>query len=191
VAGIAERVAGKRFAVVAACVYVVLPLVGRTLFYGPLRTAYWGHILPALVGTRAPAWFALGVAIAIVARLGPSRAAAAAGVAAAVVGAVLWIDTDWTTVYGNLHESTWSPTLVCALPIACLLGAGLRAPRVAIILGSWLGFFVLRGAHRPYGGGLFWTGLAAAMPAVAVLIASLGLLVPHLRQAPAPAADAR
>jgi hypothetical protein len=114
-----------------------------------------------------------------------------AALAAGVVAAVLWIDTDWTTLYNNLHESTWSPTLVSALPFACALGVWLRSPWSAAVLGGWLGFFVLRGVHHPYGGGAFWTGLAAAMPAVAVLIASLGLLVPRLRPEPAPATDAR
>ncbi|MGZ4320298.1 MAG: hypothetical protein ACXVRD_13360 [Gaiellaceae bacterium] len=191
VAGIAERIAGPRFAAVAAALYALLPLAGRALFYGPLHAAYRGHILPALVGTQAPAWFALGVGLAVVVRLAPSRAAGVAALVAAVVAGVLWIDTDWTTLYDNLHESTWSPTLVCALPFACALGVWLRSPWAAAALGGWLGFFVLRGVHRPYGSGAFWTGLAAAMPAVAVLIASLALLVPRLRPEPAPATDAR
>lgn len=191
VAGIGEAIAGHRFAVAAAALYLVLPPAGRVLFAEGLRANYRGHILPALVGTQAPAWFALGVGLAVAARLATSRPAAAAGLAAAVAGAAFWIDTDWTTLYDNLHETTWSPTLVCALPIAGLIAVGLRSPWTGAALGGWLGFFVLRGADRPYGTGAFWTGLAPAMPAVAVLIASLALLVPHLAPEPAPAADAR
>lgn len=191
VAGIAGEIAGPRFGLLAAALYALLPIVARGLFYGPLHAAYRGHILPALVGTQAPAWFALGVGLAVVVRLAPSRAAGVVALVAAVVAAVLWIDTDWTTLFNNLHESTWSPTLVSALPFACALGVWFRAPWAAAALGGWLGFFVLRGVHQSYGSGAFWTGLAAAMPAVAVLIASLGLLVPRLRPAPAPAADAR
>jgi hypothetical protein len=189
--GLAGRVAGPRFGLFAAGVYAVLPVAGRVLFYGPLRSAYGAHILPALVGTQAPGWFALGVGVALVARLAPLRAAGIAGLAAAVVAAAFWIDTDWTTLYDNLHESTWSPTLVCLLAFASVLAVALRSPWAAAALGGWLAFFVLRGADRPYGVGTFWTGLAAAMPAVAVLIASLGLLVPRLWAKPTPAADAR
>jgi hypothetical protein len=191
VAGIAEKIAGPQFGLVAAGLYAVLPPFGRALFYGPLHAGYFSHILPALVGTQAPAWFALGVGVAVVVRLAPQRAAGVVALVAAVAAAVLWIDTDWTTLYDNLHESTWSPTLVSALPFACALGAWLRSPWAAAALGGWLGFLVLRGVHQPYAAGAFWTGLAAAMPAIAVLIASLGLLVPRSRPEPAPAADAR
>ena len=131
VAGIAEGIAGRRLGVAAAVLYVVLPVAGRVLFLEALRTNYRGHILPALVGTRAPGWFALGVGVAVIVRLAPSRATAAAGLVAAIVGVTLWIGADWTTVYGNLHETTWSPTLVCALPIAGLVAIGLRSTRTA------------------------------------------------------------
>ena len=80
-----------------------------------------------------------------------------------MVAAAFWIDTNWTTVYNNLHESTWSPTLVCALPLACLVGVCLRSPWAAAALAAWLGVFVLRGAHRPYYEGGLWTALAAAL----------------------------
>jgi hypothetical protein len=187
VAGIAEEIGGPRFGVLAAALYAVLPVAGHVLFYGVLRGIYGSHILPALVGTRAPGWFALGVGIAVVTRLAPTRLVGVAALVAGVVALVLWVDVDWTTVFGDLHESTWSPTLVCALPLAGLIGVCLRTPWVVAVLGGWLAFFVLRGVHGPYYSGALWTGLAAAMPAVAVLITSLGLLVPRLRPAPAAA----
>jgi hypothetical protein len=191
VAGIAERVAGPRFGLIAAGLYVVLPVAARLFFYGALLGVYGNHVLPALVGTRAPAWFALGVCVAVGVRLAPVQAAGLAGLAAVAVAAVLWVDAPWTAVYNNFHESTWSPTLVCALPFACAIGVGLRSPWAAATLGGWLGFFVLGGVHHTYYDGAFWSALAAAMPAIAVLIASLGLLVPRLRPEAAPAADAR
>jgi hypothetical protein len=194
VAGIGARVAGPGFALGAAIAYAVLPFAARHYFYGSLLQVYDRSVLPELVGVRGTGWFALGVALAVGVRALPERLAGAAGLVAALVAAALWVNTNWTVVYGNFHESTWSPTLLCLLPFACVLGAGLRSPWVGTALGGWLAFFVLRGVHRPYTGGGFWVALAAAMPAAAVLIASLGLLLPRLRRSAvpaAPAADAR
>jgi hypothetical protein len=201
VEGIAARVAGPRLGLAAAALYVVVPAVGHVFFADTpqvaLRAGYDQNILPFLVGTRAPAWFALGVGLAVALRLGALRPLGIAGLAAGIVGAVLWIDAPWTGLYDNFHETAWSPTLICALPLACALGIGLRSPWAAAALFGWLGFFVLRAVHHPYyaGGDNFWSALAAAMPAIAVLIAGLGLLVPRLRSEqaaePSPATSAR
>ena len=142
---------------------------------------------PALVGLRSPGWFALGVGLAVVLRVAPERVAGAAGAIAAAAALGVWVDTNWTTVYGEFHETTWSPTLLSLLPFACILGVGLRPPRLGAGLGGWLAVFVLRGVHRPYGEGGLWLSLAAALPAVALLLSGLGLLVPRLRPAPAAA----
>jgi hypothetical protein len=181
VLSVGERIAGTRFGVAAAIVYVVLPFVGRLYFYGSFVQVYNREIAPALVGLRSTGWFALGVAIAVaVATLRPT-VLAASGAAAFVLALVLWPNVDWTRLYGNFHETTWSPTLLSLLPFACVIAVGLREPRLAAALGGWIGFFILRGAHRPYAGGGFWLSLAAATPAAALLLSSLGLLVPRLR----------
>lgn len=192
---IGERIAGTRFGVASAIVYVVLPFVARLYFYGGFLDVYDREIAPALVGLRSTGWFALGIVVAIaVATVRPS-VVGATGAAALVVALVLWADTDWTRLYGEFHETTWSPTLLSLLPFGCVLAVALREPRLAAALGGWIGFFTLRGAHRPYAGGGFWLSLAAATPAAALLLSSLGLLVPRLRpvraQSAAPPGEAR
>lgn len=177
---IAERLAGPRFAVAAGLVYVVLPFVGRFYFYGGFVDVFKREVAPALVGLRSTGWFALGVAIAVAVALDRMRVTAAAGAVALVVALVLWADTDWTTLYDNFHESTWSPTLISLLPIGCVLAVGLRSPELATALAGWIGFFILRGIHQPYADGGFWKSLAAATPAAALLLTSLVLLVPPL-----------
>jgi hypothetical protein len=197
VAGIAERIAGTGLGLLAAGLYVVLPVTARVFFANTpqdaLRAGFDHQVLPSLVGTRAPGWFALGIGVAVVVRLVSPKLTGPAAVLAAVVAGAVWLEAPWTRLYDNFHETTWSPTLVCALPLACLIGVALRSPWTAAALGGWLGFFVLRGVHHPYGAGGFWTALAAALPAIAVLIAALGLLVPRLlpERTRAPAADAR
>jgi hypothetical protein len=190
VVAISERISGPRFAVGAAIVYVLLPFVGRYFFYGPFVPIYDRVVAPALVGLRAPAWFALGVAIALVVAIGRPLLTGTAGAIALIVALIAWAGTDWTTLYDNFHESTWSPTLLSLLPFACVLAVGLRRPWFAAALGGWLGFFILHGVQRPYGTGAFWLSLGAATPAAAVLLTSLALLVPRLGVAKAPAAPA-
>ena len=186
VEGIATRVAGPRFGLAAAVLYVLVPVYGHHFFADTpeiaLRAGYHRNVLPFLVGTRGPAWLALGVGLAVLVRLGATRVVGIGGVVAAAVGAVLWVNGPWTALYGNFHETTWSPTLVCVLPFACALGIGLRSPWVAAAVGGWLAFFVLRAVHHSYydSSGGFWPALAAALPAIAVLISGLVLLVPRL-----------
>ena len=177
---IADRLAGPRFAVAAGLVYVVLPFAGRLYFYGGFVDVYKNDVEPALVGLRSTGWFALGVAIAVAIAVDRVRVTTAAGAVALVVALVLWVDTDWTTLYDNFHETTWSPTLISLLPIGSVLAVGLRSPELATAFGGWLGFFILRGIHQPYADGGFWRSLAAAAPAAALLLTSLALLVPPL-----------
>lgn len=180
VVSIGAQLAGPRFAAGAGCVYVVLPFAAHLFFYGSFLAVYDDRVAPALVGLRSPAWFALGVVVGLVVALAPAAATAAAGVLALVAALVAWVDTDWTHVYDNFHETTWSPTLLSLLPFACVLAVGLRSPRIAAALGGWSGVLILRGVHRPDADGGLWLSLAAATPAAALLLTSLALLVPRL-----------
>jgi hypothetical protein len=177
---IGERLAGPRFAVGAGLVYVVLPFIGQLYFYGGFVDVYKRDVAPALVGVRSTGWFALGAAIAVAVAVDRIRVTAAVGAVALTVALVLWVDTNWTTLYDNFHETTWSPTLISLLPIVCTLAVGLRSPGLATTLGSWIGFFILRGIHQPYADGGFWKSLASATPAAALLLTSLILLVPPI-----------
>jgi hypothetical protein len=185
-AAIAWRLGGPRVALLAAIVYVVLPRLGRLYFYGPFLAVYDQKVVPALLGLEHTGWFALGVSVAVLLALAPERTAAVASIAAALVALAAWVDGPWRALWGNFHETTWSPTLLAFLPLAALVGAGRKSPWLAGALGGWLGVLVLRGLHRDYAPGGFWLSLAAAVPAIAVLISSLVFLVPRLRAAPAP-----
>jgi hypothetical protein len=176
---LAARV-GPRTAIAAGIVYAALPLAGRLYFYGAFLKAYDHDVMPGLVGLRHTGWFAAGVAIALFAVLVPERVAGAVAVVAAVVAAIVWIDTSWGTLYGEFHETTWSPTLLCYLPFAGVIGLAIRRPWLAAVVGGWFAVFLLRGVHRPYYEGGLWLSLAAAAPAMPLLLTSLALLLPPL-----------
>jgi hypothetical protein len=171
---------GRRTAVAAAVVYLVLPFAGRLYFYGAFLQVYDHEVMPALVGLRHTGWFALGLAIAAAVLVLPERIAAAAGAVAAGAAAVAWVDTSWTALYGEFHETTWSPTLLCYLPFAAVVGLATRRPWLATAVGGWFAVLLLRGVNRPYYAGGLWLSLAAATPAIALLLTSLALLVPPL-----------
>jgi hypothetical protein len=186
-----ERLAGRTFATASGAAYVALPFVAIPFFVPPYRTTYVDEVLPTLVGLRSPQWLALGVALAAVACFAPVRLLAAAGVVATVVGLVVWGTDGFHDVRVGLHEGGYSVALAQWLPVAGVIGAARRSPWLALCLGGWLATAVLRAADSSFATGAFWRDLAPAMPAAAVLAASLGLLVPRLRPAPArPSADA-
>jgi len=185
-AALAARVGGRRLAFGAAVVYVALPLLGRLYVYGPFVSVYDHKVVPALVGLEHTGWFALGVGVALLVAVAPERVSALAGVVGTVTTLVVWVDGPWRSLWGNFHETTWSPTLLTFLPVAVLAGVARRSPWLAAGLGGWLAVVVLRGLHRDYGTGGFWLSLVGAAPAIAVLLSSLVFLVPRLRTAPAP-----
>jgi hypothetical protein len=179
---LADRLAGRRFAAAAAAVYVLLPALGTLYMLGSYRSTFRHDALPNLVGLRGTPWFALGIALALVAL---ARGSAVAFLAAAVVAAVKGAG-DLGAIRLGLHETAWSITLLEWLVLASVFGVARRAPVRAVVLGGWLVAAVLHAARQGYDGAAFWQSLSVATPAIAVLLSSLWLLVPRLRPAPAP-----
>lgn len=193
-ARLARRVAGPRFAVAAAVIYVLQPFVARAYSYGPFVAVHDHTIIPAALGLRHTWLLGVGVGVGLVLGVAPRWLAGPAGVVAAAIACVLWLGGGWTDLFDNLHESAWSPTLLAFLPVAAVIAVARRTPLLAAALGGWLAVAILRGLHRPYESGGFWLSLVAAAPAIAALLSALPLLVPRLRlpaAARAPRPDAR
>ena len=70
-ARIGGRIAGARFAVAAAAVYVLLPLLANRFMLVDYRSTFDAHALPALVGVQHTWVFAAGVAAAVAVALLP------------------------------------------------------------------------------------------------------------------------
>lgn len=182
VAGIGRRIDGRGFGVVAAATFVLLPFAALRYFLGTYHRTWLHTVVPGLLGLRATPWFLLGVALALAARFAPRTVFAGAGAAGAVVAVAVWGVGGLGGVQTGVHEAGWSVALLEWLPVAGFVGAARRSPLVAVGLGGWLAFFVLRASHHPVDDGSFWRALAPATPAAAVLLASIWLLVPSLRR---------
>ena len=182
-AAMAGRIGGERFAVGTAAVFVLLPLLGNRYMLATYRGTFDTHALPALVGLRHTAVFALGVAIAAVVVFAPRVVSAASGVVGLSVAAAVWQFDGLGSLRPGLHETVWSITLLEWLLVAGILGAALRAPLLATAVGGWLLAGMLWATHAGYDGAAFWRSLAVASPAAAVLLSSLALLVPRLQPA--------
>ena len=186
----ARRV-GPTFAIGAAAMVFAGPLLGVLYMLSSYRSTYTHDALPALFGLSHPGWFALGVLVAAAVSFAPARALAAAGVAAAAVGVAVWGVHPLAGVQTSLHEAGWSVTFIEWLVIAGVLGLGLRARWPAAGIAGWLAIVVLRAAHRPFEHGAFWSALAPAVPAAALLLAAIGLLLPRRSPAARVAPDPR
>lgn len=182
-----SAIAGPRFALGAASMYVLLPLVALAYFLPPYRAVYRDDVLPTLLGLEHPALLALGVASAVLASLAPPRVVGAAGAVAGIAGVAVWGVGNLGDVKTALHETGWSVALAEVLPLVGVIGAARRSLWLALGLAGWCAGVLLRATHSSFATGAFWRDLAPAMPAAAILAASLGLLVPRLRPAPARA----
>jgi hypothetical protein len=176
------RLAGSRFGSVAAWVYVVLPVLAAAAMLGSYRSTFAHEALPAIVGLQATGWLALGILGGLVVML------PLAGPVVALCGLAVLLASwhDLGTIRLGLHETAWSIAMFEWLALAGIVGAARRSRLRAAGLGGWLALVVGVAARRGYDDAAFWQTLAAAAPAIAVLLSSLWLLVPPLRPAPAP-----
>jgi hypothetical protein len=186
--------AGGRFAAGALSV-VAAALVLRAL-------GERGRVLPLAAGTAAGAAIVvepaacLVVVGAVLGCLVARRLDVLAVVAAPVVvgGAIailfrdagVGLDVSWDAFSANmagLREYTWSNRLLQWLPIAGTIGLARRSWPAAALVGGWFGAFVLAeaaSADRPVKSGAFFLAFLPALPALAVLVAAVPLLVPGL-----------
>jgi hypothetical protein len=178
-----ERLAGERFGLVAAAVYVALPFLGVLYMLSTYRHTFAHEAIPDLVGLRATPWFALGLALGAAALFRPPAVVFATFGAFELVSGFGYLGGIRT----GLHETAWSITMLEWLPIAGTLGAARLSWLRTLALAGWLAFAVAHGARQGYDGAAFWQSLSIATPAIAVLLSSLTLLVPRLRPLPAVA----
>ncbi|HVU79683.1 MAG TPA: hypothetical protein VHC67_19070 [Gaiellaceae bacterium] len=185
---VARRLAGRRFALAAAWVYVVLPLLGGLYALSTYRHTFFHGAVPQLVGLHEPQWLLIAVVAALVAAVAPATSVGALGTIALVVALVTWGTGGLADVKGGLHETGWSPTFIAWAFVAGVVGSAVRRPLFALGLGGWAAAVILGAANGGYGSdGEFWRALAAATPALALLLTSIALLVPRLRPARTPA----
>ncbi len=186
-ARIGERLAGPRYGIASGAAFVLLPPAG-SLYFLDAYDHVWSHdVLPHLLGLRGTSTYALTVLLAVAAAGLPRTVLAVAGIVALAVAFAVWSLAALGDVKRDLHETGWSVGLLEWLPLAGALGAVLRSRRLGVALLGWLGFFVLRAAGRTYADGSFWIALEPALPAAAVLVASVGLLVPPFTERAAAA----
>jgi hypothetical protein len=177
------RLAGERFGLAAAAVYVAMPLLGALYMFSTYRDTFATEAVPDLLGLRATPWFALGLALG-----GGALVRPLAIVFAGVGGFELTSGFGHLgTVRDGLHETAWSITMAAWLPIAGAIGAARQSRLRALALSGWLAFAIGHGARQGYDGAAFWQSLSIATPAIAVLLSSLVFLLPRLRPQPAAA----
>lgn len=174
-----RRLGGGGFGVAAAVVYIVLPALGTLYALSTYRSTFKHQAIPNLVGLRGTPWFALGLALAVVALFRPASILFVAG---AVVSLAMGTG-DLAGVRAGLHETAWSVTMLAWLGIAGVIGATRKSVAIAASLAGWLVLAVLHAARQGYADAAFWQSLSVATPAIAVTLTSLGLLVPPFRPA--------
>ncbi len=145
----------------------------------------------AIVVEPSSCLFVAGAVLACAVARAPLAFAAFAGpvLVAAVVVLVaqdpdVGIDVSWSAFSANLaglREYTWSNRVLQWLPLAGTVGLARRSPVAAALAAGWLAAFVVAegaSAERSVQDGGFFLALIPALPAFALLVAAIPLLVP-------------
>ena len=180
--------AGALSAVAAALLLRALEQRGMLL---PLAAGIAAGL--ALVVEPAACLFVVGAALgcAVARRLDVLAVVAAPVVLGGVIALVardagIGLDVSWSALSGNmagLREYTWSNRVLQWLPVAGTIGLARRSWSAAALFGGWVGAFVVAEAasgDRPVQSGAFFLAFLPALPALAVLVAAIPLLVPGL-----------
>jgi hypothetical protein len=180
-----------RFAA-GALLLVAAALVWRSLG-GDVRAAAGAGAVAgvAMLVEPAAALFLVGPVLAYAVARHPRGigAFAACAVPLAVVtllarDADLGIDVSWDAFSANmaaLREHLWSNRVLQWLPIAGVVGLARRSVPLAALVGGWFGAFALaEGAspNLPVDDGSFLATFVPALPAFALLVSAIPLLVP-------------
>jgi hypothetical protein len=176
------RLGGARIGLASAAAFVALPPAGSLYFVDSYDTTWSHEVVPHLLGLRGTLQYLLMVALAVGAATLARNVLAFGGLVALVVAFSAWSIGAVGDLRNAVHESGWSVALLEWLPLAGALGAILRSRRLGFAVSAWFAVVLLRAAGRPYADGEFWIALGPALPAAAVLLASIGLLLPPLRE---------
>ena len=186
--------AGGRFAAGALCAVAAALLLRALHERSPVLPLAAGMVAGlAIVVEPAACLVVVGVvlACAVARRLDVLALVAGpvlvGGVLALLVrDAGIGVDVSWDAFSANmagLREYTWSNRVLQWLPIAGTIGLARRSWPAAALFGGWVGAFVLAeagSADRPVKSGAFFLAFLPALPALAVLVAAIPLLVPGL-----------
>jgi hypothetical protein len=129
----------------------------------------------------------------------PANAGAGAALAAMPVGLALGphLELDWSRLgkaYTDLREVLWATPLLQALPLLGLVAAVRRSLPKALLLGGWLGAFLLAKGSSDQASvedGSFFRLFMPGFPPLLILVALIALFVPRLRQEPVPPSPVR
>ena len=191
---IGVRLAGPALGAWTLLVLVVLPWLAPVFTLASYDETMRDVVLPLAVGLTSDAGYLEGAALlAALALLVHGRHAATAAGAVVLAGLLaVWLlrlpfpDLSREAFDGTmagLREYFWSQRLLQWLPLAGVIAVARRSVPIALALAGWLGGYALIRLARPGSGfenGELFRELLPALPAYALLVSAVPLLVPTL-----------